>query len=86
MIWVYALRSELDGMLYVGIAKDTAVRLEEHNRGKSKFTKGHLPWVLVYREMTQDWPAARKREKYLKSGVGKEWLKATLQDPDFRLV
>ena len=75
---MYALRSSLDGTLYVGIALDTERRLNEHNSGKSKYTKGHRRWELVYREESVDWGAARKREKYLKSGVGKQWLKSYL--------
>ncbi len=86
MVWVYALKSGKDGTLYVGITEDTERRLKEHNLGKATYTKGHRPWVLVYREMATDWPAARKREKYLKNGVGKEWLKAALLNPDYRLT
>jgi len=48
---------------------------KEHNRGKSKFTKGHRPWKLVYFEEAMDWKSARVREKYLKSAAGKMWLK-----------
>jgi putative endonuclease len=75
MVWVYALKSERDGTLYVGISEDTERRLREHNSGKSSFTSGHRPWVLVYREAAPDWAAARKREKYLKGGAGKSWLR-----------
>ena len=50
-------------------------RLIEHNRGKSRFTKGQLPWKLIYYEETGDREDARKREKYLKSAAGKRYLK-----------
>ncbi len=85
MVWVYAIKSELDGTLYVGISEDIERRLREHNLGKSKYSKGHRPWALVYSEMADGWENARKREKYLKTGVGKKWLKALLSDPDFKL-
>lgn len=72
---VYALRSELNGMVYVGFSDNLERRLKEHNAGKSKFTKGYRPWSLVYSELVNSRLEARQREKYLKSGVGKEWLK-----------
>ena len=44
MITVYVIESITDGTLYTGMAINALVRLKEHNSGKSKFTKGHLPW------------------------------------------
>ena len=64
------------GEIYVGIAQDADLRLREHNAGKNRYTKGLRPWKTIYREVQPDWLAARKREKYLKSGVGKEFLKS----------
>jgi len=76
MITVYAILSEANGDIYVGMAKDADKRLKEHNAGKSKYTKGLKPWRTIYRELQPDWETARKREKYLKSGVGKEFLRS----------
>jgi predicted GIY-YIG superfamily endonuclease len=76
MITVYAIQSQLNREIYVGIAKNAEVRLKEHNGGKNRYTKGLRPWIIIYRELYPDWESARKREKYLKSGVGKEFLKS----------
>ena len=76
MITVYAIISEVNGEIYVGIAKDPDMRLKDHNGGKNRYTKGLRPWRTLYRELQPDWQAARSREKYLKSGVGKEFLKS----------
>ena len=76
MITVYAIKSEVNADIYVGISKDADLRLKEHNGGKNRYTKGLIPWIILYRELQLDWEAARKREKYLKSGVGKEFLKS----------
>jgi putative endonuclease len=75
MITVYAIISEVNGDVYVGIAKDADQRLKEHNAGKNRYTKGLRPWKPFYRETQPNWEEARRREKYLKSGVGKEFLK-----------
>ena len=73
---VYAIISELSREIYVGIAQNADLRLKEHNAGKNRYTKGLRPWKTLYRETQPDWLAARRREKYLKSGVGKEFLKS----------
>ena len=76
MITVYAILSEVNGDIYVGMATDADERLKEHNAGKSTYTKRYRPWRTIYREAQADWITARKREKYLKSGIGKEFLKS----------
>jgi putative endonuclease len=77
--YVYAIVSEKDSVIYVGIATDCEVRLKEHNSGKSKYTSGHIPWRLFYSEEAGDAVSARSREKYFKTGAGKRRLKAILE-------
>lgn len=62
---VYVLRSLSSGKHYVGMATEVEDRLKEHNRSKSRFTKGHVPWDLLYVEEVGSAEMARKREKYL---------------------
>jgi putative endonuclease len=76
MFFVYAIKSEVDGRIYVGMSSDVSKRLIEHNSGKTKSTKGYKPWQLIYSEVLSSRLEARAREKYLKSGVGKEFLKS----------
>lgn len=73
--FTYAIKSKIDGRIYVGMAADVDKRIAEHNAGRTKSTKGYKPWKLVYSEELPDRMAARNREKYLKSGCGKEFLK-----------
>ncbi len=74
-MYVYVLKSDLDHRFYVGMSKDVQKRLKEHNSGRTKSTKGYRPWSIIHIERYPDRVAARKREKYLKSGFGKQWLK-----------
>jgi len=78
MIFLYVIRSEVNDNLYVGICKNIETRLNEHNNGKNRYTKGLKPWNVVYSEEFVDWKSAREKEKYYKSGVGKEYLKKIL--------
>ncbi|MCR9253952.1 MAG: GIY-YIG nuclease family protein [bacterium] len=73
---IYAIQSKVDNRIYVGFTKDLNRRLKEHYQGKTKSTKGFRPWILIYQEKAPDRASARKREKYLKSGIGKEFLKS----------
>ena len=77
--FVYVLESEIDGRLYKGQTTDISKRINEHNAGKTKSTKGYRPWKLVYFEKFETIKEAVLREKYLKSGIGREYLKALLK-------
>jgi len=72
--FVYVLESQVDGSLYVGITSRLARRIREHSGGHSVSTKAKRPWRLVYREDCADYGRARTREKFLKSGAGRQWL------------
>jgi putative endonuclease len=80
MITVYVLLSEKDKATYVGMAKDVLIRLKEHNSGKNRYTKAHIPWKIIYTEIHDDWAKARVREKYLKSTAGKNWLRKYFEE------
>ena len=72
---MYAIRSLKDGRIYVGMTENVERRLDQHNSGKSRSTKAYRPWTLFYAEKLPDRLRAREREKYLKGGAGKEYLK-----------
>lgn len=74
MHYVYLLLSENDGNFYTGFTKDLKRRLEEHNSGKVKSTFKRRPLKLIYYEACISEDDARRRERYLKSGMGKKYL------------
>ncbi len=76
MIFVYAIRSLSRNYIYVGMTNDPERRLTEHNNGENKSTKAYKPFTLIYKEVFPDRTTARVKEKYLKSGIGKEFLKS----------
>ncbi len=75
MYFVYVLRSESYNRFYIGMTGDIERRIKEHNSGKTKSTKGYRPWKLFFYEKYPSRKEAREREKYLKSGVGREFIK-----------
>lgn len=74
MIFIYVIKSKEKKFRYVGITNDYKRRFQEHNQGKNKSTKFYLPFDLICLEEYSDYIEARKREKFLKSGKGREFL------------
>ncbi|MES2930658.1 MAG: GIY-YIG nuclease family protein [Patescibacteria group bacterium] len=75
MYYTYSLKSKERNYIYVGLTSDMKRRFEEHNSGKNKTTAPYRPFDLLFSESYDTRPEARSREKYLKSGIGKEWIK-----------
>ena len=73
---VYVIKSIPTSKLYIGYTDNIGKRLAEHNRGKVKSTKSYLPYRLVYKEEYSNKTEARKRELFLKTGKGREFIKA----------
>ena len=72
---VYVIRSE-EKFIYTGFTEDLENRLKEHNnRSLSFWTKRGKNWKVVHREEFESRGEAMKREKWLKTGVGREYLK-----------
>lgn len=73
-MYVYVLKSESLGKMYVGHAEDLASRLSQHNSGQSLATKLAKDWRVVYFEKFPNESLAIKRERYFKTGDGRTVL------------
>ena len=77
MFVVYVIYNQEVRKTYTGQTVDIEKRLQEHNhhtfRGFTSRFRGE--WVLIYRESATTRTEALKREKQLKSGNGREYLK-----------
>jgi len=78
MWYVYVLQNNKDKW-YIGSSKDLRKRILRHNSGKNKSTKYGIPWKLIYYEACLNKKDTRAREKYLKSGMGRRYLKNRLK-------
>ena len=79
MYYVYVVKSTQDGKLYTGFTSDLRKRFREHNAGKVSSTKNRGPFVLIYYEACINEQDATAREKYLKTGMGKRYIKNRLK-------
>ena len=74
MIKLYVLESLNSKFRYVGITSDINRRINQHNKGYSKSTKNFKPFKIKLIEQFDSYKEARKREIFLKSGVGRKYL------------
>lgn len=77
--WTYVLYSKKDGNFYTGYTNKLRHRILEHKTGKVYATHRRLPVILIYYEVSGNERDARSREKYLKSGMGKRYLRNRLK-------
>ncbi|PYL05455.1 MAG: endonuclease [Verrucomicrobia bacterium] len=74
MFYCYVLQSQKNGRRYVGSCKDLNDRIRRHNAGQSKATKHGVPWVLLHSESFLRRSEAAQRERYYKTGRGRDEL------------
>ena len=79
MYYVYVIKSKKDGELYTGSTNNLRKRFNEHNSGKVSSTKNRGLFALIYYEACLNKYDAKDRERYLKSGMGKRYLKNRLK-------
>lgn len=78
MFYTYVLRSLKDGNLYIGFTEDLKRRVLDHNKGLVDSTKLRIPLELIYYEACLSKEKALRREKYFKTGFGRNFLKNRL--------
>jgi putative endonuclease len=71
----YVLYSPSEKVFYKGSTENILNRIVMHNSGMVKYTSKHMPWIIVYVEYFETRSEAIKKEKWLKSGVGRDWIK-----------
>ena len=72
--YTYIIKSKIKDRYYIGSCSDLTKRLENHNLGHSRSTKGYIPWEIVYFEEYENKSDALKREYALKRLKNKEKL------------
>ena len=78
MFYTYVLRSQHDKKLYIGWTDNLKNRFSRHNRGLVQVTKGRGPFTLEYYEACLNKEKAIEREKYFKTGFGRNFLKSRM--------
>ena len=72
--FIYILESEVDGSYYVGHTADLVKRIARHNEGGGRYTRGKLPWKLIYHEVFDSRGEAMKREREIKKRKDRDYI------------
>ena len=85
--FVYVIQSQKDGGYYVGSSHDPRLRLEHHNDGWTRSTKGRGPWKIVLIEEYESKSQALQRERKIKRMKSREYIRRLIDggscpDPD----
>ncbi len=79
MFTVYILYSAAFDKIYTGYTSNLEERFLSHNElGTKGWTIKFRPWKIVHTEFFERKEEAIKKEKYLKSGVGREWIQRNI--------
>ena len=78
MHYTYVLQSAKDGRWYTGATKDLRTRVGDHPKGRVESTRSRRPLRLIYYEACLSDADAKRRERYLKTGKGKRYLRQRL--------
>ena len=77
---MYILKSKRYQWFYLGLTNDLRKRFTLHNKEKVESTRKFKPFIVVYYEAHNNKYDAAQREKFLKTGWGKNWIKRTLKN------
>ena len=77
--YIYLLQSIRTSKWYTGYTSNLRKRFNEHQNNQSVYTKGRGPFNLIYYEACLNEYDAKARESFLKSGMGRRYLKNRLK-------
>ncbi|MDF2159305.1 GIY-YIG nuclease family protein [Algoriphagus sp. CAU 1675] len=79
--YVYILKSERDGSLYVGSSQNPEDRLLKHNRAHKGYTARKRPWKIVHVEKYETKSEALTRERFIKRQKSAVFIKELISGP-----
>jgi putative endonuclease len=78
MAFLYVLQSVTTEKFYIGSTVDLPARFAQHQLGRSSYTRGRGPRMLVYQEEYPTLAEARRRERQLKSWKSHRMIQTSL--------
>jgi len=86
MAYVYILQSQINARYYIGSTNDFSRRIDEHNQGKSAYTKLTRPFDLVFSKKYLTLKEARQVEYKLKKLKSRKIIEMIVKDKEIKLV
>jgi len=79
MYYVYLLEDQVERSWYIGFTKNLKARFDQHRYGNVRTTRLKKHLKLIYFEGYRNTYDALGRERFLKSGSGRRFLKKQLR-------
>ena len=77
---VYILYSDKHQKHYTGYTSNLVERFKSHNYlAKKGFTMRYRPWRVIHIEVFDSKSQAMKREHFLKTGMGRKWVRENIK-------
>ncbi|MEM6821733.1 MAG: GIY-YIG nuclease family protein [Verrucomicrobiota bacterium] len=76
---VYVIENH-KGKRYIGLSENVEQRLEDHNKGRSRWTRGKGPWGLRWKSIELSLSEARKLENRMKRQKGGRGLMTLMEE------
>ena len=76
---VYILFSPSHDKIYIGYTSNLLVRFKSHNEFGKDWTAKFRPWVVIFCEYYENKKETMHREKQLKGGQGRSWIRKKIQ-------
>ncbi len=80
MWYVYIIYSEIIHKYYTGATDGLEWRLQRHNQGWGRYTKGGIPWKIVYTEKFKTKSEALKRERDIKRRKSRKYIEGLIKN------
>lgn len=81
MYYTYLLENQNDKSWYIGYTSDLKKRIFKHKNGSgAETTKRKIGWTLIYYEAYLNKKDAEGRERFLKSGSGRKFIKNQIKN------
>jgi len=80
MFYTYILYNDHINKYYVGSTNNLERRLQDHNRGKDRYTRQAKEWSLVYFEKHETRSQAVTRESQIKRKKSRVFIESLIRD------
>jgi putative endonuclease len=84
--FVYILKSLKSDKVYVGYTSRLKDRILEHNIKNNLWTSQNKPWKMIYYESFTCKKCALEREKFFKTGYGRNLINCIIRTDPFNLI
>ncbi len=82
MYYTYIIYSDKINKFYIGSCENLENRLNDHNTGRSNFTRTGIPWILKWSNSFENRSKAQKEEYRIKAKKSRKYIEFLISQQD----